>query len=81
IRQKLARLLYASYKLGQEILPLCISKPTTAKSITKRKKRNSALKSRKKSTKNYKENSKKIDFIKRKRNVNISSTRQTHAKF
>ena len=51
IRQKLKSLLYAGYKLEQEILPLCISKPATAKSITERKKRNNALKPRKKSTK------------------------------
>jgi len=81
IRQKLESLLYASYKLGQEILPLCISMPTTAKSITGRKERNSALKSQKKSTRiQGKLKGKSVILLKERRNVNTSSTRQTHAK-
>jgi hypothetical protein len=58
--------------------------PTTTKSITGRKKRNSALKSRQKSTRITRKTQRKSSyFIKRKENenINLSSTLRTHAKF
>jgi hypothetical protein len=73
IRQKLESLLYASHKLGQEILPLRISMPTTINDNYQEKKGNSASKSEERITRNMKRKLEKSSyFIKRKQTKTLT---------